>query len=59
VRICLQNPIVEEMRLIAAGRASEIFDLGGGRILRRFKRGGDSEHEARLMRHARSHGFPG
>jgi streptomycin 6-kinase len=44
--------------LIAAGRASEIFDLGDGRVLRRFKSGGNPEGEALVMRHARDHGFP-
>jgi serine/threonine protein kinase len=44
--------------LIAAGRASEIFDLGDGRVLRRFKVGGSPEREAMVMRHAREHGFP-
>jgi tRNA A-37 threonylcarbamoyl transferase component Bud32 len=44
--------------LIAAGRASEIFDLGDGRVLRRFKAGGSPEREAMVMRHAREHGFP-
>jgi tRNA A-37 threonylcarbamoyl transferase component Bud32 len=46
------------VKLLAEGRASEIFDLGGGRVLRRFKRGGDPAFEARVMGHARSHGFP-
>jgi hypothetical protein len=46
------------MKLIAAGRASDIFDLGNGRVLRRFKGGGDAEQEALVMRHARSHGYP-
>ena len=46
------------MKLLAAGRASEIFDLGDGRVLRRFKRGGDPQFEARVMEHARSRGFP-
>ncbi len=44
--------------MIAAGRASEILDLGGGRVLRRFKNGGDPEREAGIMAHARAHGFP-
>jgi aminoglycoside phosphotransferase (APT) family kinase protein len=44
--------------LIAAGRASEVFDLGDGRVLRRFKSGGDPEREALVMRHARAHGYP-
>src|SRR5438067_1584568 len=47
-----------EPKLIAAGRASEVFDVGGGRVLRRFKRGGDPEREALVMRHARRHGYP-
>ena len=46
------------MRLIAAGRASEVFDLGDGRVLRRFKDGGDPEREALVMRHARGRGYP-
>lgn len=46
------------MRVIAAGRASEILDLGGGRVLRRFKRGGDPAREAAVMEHARAHGYP-
>ena len=46
------------MKLLAEGRASEIFDLGDGRVLRRFKRGGNPGFEARVMEHARAHGFP-
>ena len=46
------------MKLIAAGRASEIFDLGDGRVLRRFRAGGDAESEALVMRHAQAHGYP-
>ncbi len=46
------------MELIGAGRASEIFDLGDGRVLRRFKSGGDPQREALAMRHAREHGYP-
>jgi tRNA A-37 threonylcarbamoyl transferase component Bud32 len=46
------------MKLLAQGRASEIFDLGDGRVLRRFKQGGDPQFEAGVMEHARRHGFP-
>lgn len=46
------------MRPIGAGRASEILDLGDGRVLRRFKAGGRPEREALVMRHAAAHGFP-
>ncbi len=44
--------------MIAAGRASEIVDLGNGRVLRRFKGWGDPAREAAVMEHARVHGFP-
>jgi aminoglycoside phosphotransferase (APT) family kinase protein len=46
------------VKLIAAGRASQIFDLGDGRVLRRFRAGGDPEREALVMRHAHRHGYP-
>lgn len=46
------------MKLIAAGRASEIFDIGDGRVLRRFKTDGDPHREALVMRHAGHHGYP-
>jgi hypothetical protein len=44
--------------VIAAGRASEIVDLGDGRVLRRFKGGGRPAREAAIMEHARAYGFP-
>src|SRR6266508_5010925 len=43
--------------VIGAGRASEIVDLGDGRVLRRFKDGGRPEREAAIMEHARAYGF--
>lgn len=46
------------MRLIGSGRASEVFDLGEGRVLRQFRTGGDAAREALVMRHAASAGFP-
>jgi hypothetical protein len=46
------------VKLLAAGRASEIFDLGDGRVLRRFLAGGDSERETLVMEHARRNGYP-
>jgi aminoglycoside phosphotransferase (APT) family kinase protein len=46
------------VKLVAAGRASEIYELGDGRVLRRFLAGGDSEREALVMEHARSQGYP-
>lgn len=52
------EPVGAQPRLIAEGRASEVFDLGDGRVLRRFKRGGRPDREALAMRHARVHGYP-
>jgi streptomycin 6-kinase len=46
------------MRLLASGRESDILDVGGGRVLRRYKQGGNPEHEALVMAHAQAHGFP-
>jgi aminoglycoside phosphotransferase (APT) family kinase protein len=46
------------MRVLAEGRASEILELGEGRVLRRFKAGGRPDREAEVMTHARAHGFP-
>jgi aminoglycoside phosphotransferase (APT) family kinase protein len=46
------------MRLIAAGRASEVLDLGDGLVFRRFKDGGHPAREAAVMQHARAHGLP-
>jgi aminoglycoside phosphotransferase (APT) family kinase protein len=45
-------------RLIGSGRAADVYDLGGGRVLRRYRIKADVEHEARLMRHLWSAGFP-
>ena len=44
--------------MLAEGRASEILDLGDGRVLRRFKGVGSPVREAEVMKHARVHGFP-
>jgi aminoglycoside phosphotransferase (APT) family kinase protein len=46
------------VRVLAEGRASEILELGDGRVLRRFKAGGRPDREAEVMEHARAHGFP-
>ncbi len=43
------------MRLIGSGRASTVFDLGNGQVLRR---GGAPAREAVIMEHARRAGYP-
>ena len=46
------------MKVLDGGREAEILDLGDGRVLRRYRAGGDPGREARVMEHARAHGFP-
>jgi tRNA A-37 threonylcarbamoyl transferase component Bud32 len=46
------------VRLLSEGRASEIYALDEERVLRRFKAGGNPEHEARVMERALAHGYP-
>jgi aminoglycoside phosphotransferase (APT) family kinase protein len=44
--------------LLASGRDSDIFDVGPGLVLRRSRRGRSMAEEARVMEHARAHGYP-
>jgi aminoglycoside phosphotransferase (APT) family kinase protein len=47
--------------LVGAGRNADVYDIGGGRVLRRYRDGRDScavDREARVMLHARSFGAP-
>jgi aminoglycoside phosphotransferase (APT) family kinase protein len=43
---------------LAEGRDSEIFDHGPGKVLRLTRDGRSLVHEAEIMRHVRSHGYP-
>lgn len=45
-------------RLIASGRSADIYDLGGGRVLRRRRTGTIGDHEVVAMRAARVGGVP-
>lgn len=45
-------------RLIGSGRAADVYELDGGRVLRRYRIEADVEHEARLMRYLWSAGYP-
>ena len=47
--------------LIGAGRNADVYDVGGGRVLRRYRDGRDArgvELQAQVMRHARAFGAP-
>ena len=44
--------------LIASGRSADIFDVGGGRVLRRDRTGPVSEHEILAIEAARAGGLP-
>lgn len=47
------------MELIAQGRASDVFDAGPGRVLRRYRTpGADAVAEAEVMRYAARAGYP-
>jgi aminoglycoside phosphotransferase (APT) family kinase protein len=45
-------------RLIGSGRTADVFEIGDGRVLRRYRIKADVDHEARLMRYLWSAGFP-
>jgi Ser/Thr protein kinase RdoA (MazF antagonist) len=47
--------------LIGVGRNADVYDIGGGRVLRRYRNGRDPrdvELQAQVMRHARAFGAP-
>lgn len=46
------------MELIGAGRDADVFALDNGRVLRRYRHGGDVAAEVEVMRHVASVGFP-
>lgn len=47
--------------LLGSGRNADAYDIGGGRVLRRYRDGRDADavlREAQVMEHARAHGVP-
>lgn len=50
--------MLNQHKLLASGRSSDVFDLGDGCVLRKFKSGGDAEFEAAVMEHVRAAGYP-
>ncbi|GAA2281360.1 phosphotransferase [Streptomyces atrovirens] len=47
-----------DMELIARGRDADVYALDESRVLRRYRRGGPTEREARLMAHLAGCGYP-
>jgi aminoglycoside phosphotransferase (APT) family kinase protein len=48
-------------KLVGAGRNADVYDVGNGRVLRRYRDGREPGHvatEAQVMTHARAHGAP-
>lgn len=45
------------VELIGAGRDADVFAMGNGRVLRRYRHGGDVAPEVEMMRHVGSYGF--
>ncbi|MGI9053485.1 MAG: phosphotransferase [Ilumatobacteraceae bacterium] len=53
--------MVEPGPLVGNGRAADVYDVGAGRVLRRYRRPpppGTTEREAVVMDHVRRHGYP-
>jgi aminoglycoside phosphotransferase (APT) family kinase protein len=46
------------VRLLAKGRAADVYDLGDGTVLRRYREGTDTGHEAAMMQQVARAGFP-
>ena len=44
--------------LLGTGRTADVFDVGGGRVLRRYRDGTDATHEAEVMQWVRAQGVP-
>jgi aminoglycoside phosphotransferase (APT) family kinase protein len=44
--------------LIGRGRSADVYDIGGGRVLRRYRYPVDVRHEALIMRHVGQAGYP-
>src|ERR1700740_2736824 len=44
--------------LIGAGRAADVYTLGSGRVLRRYRTPFDVQAEAEMMRHLGQAGYP-
>lgn len=53
------SAIPASRRLVGQGRNADVYDLGGGRVLRRYRDAAAVvDREAEVMTHARAHGVP-
>lgn len=50
--------MTEPGRLLAKGRAADVFEHGDGLVLRRYRIDVDCAYEARVMQYVASHGYP-
>jgi len=50
--------VAEPGPLLGRGRAADVYDVGAGRVLRRYRTDHDSAPEAAIMRHLAEHGYP-
>jgi aminoglycoside phosphotransferase (APT) family kinase protein len=55
---CEPPPVADPGPLVGRGRAADVYDIGGGRVLRRYRTERDCTGEARVHAHLRAHGFP-
>jgi aminoglycoside phosphotransferase (APT) family kinase protein len=53
-----ETATVEPGELLAAGRDADVFAVGNGRVLRRYRDGSDAAPEAEVMAYVAGHGFP-
>lgn len=44
--------------LLGSGREADVYALDDGRVLRRYRTGADTGHEAAVMAHVAAHGYP-
>lgn len=50
--------MTETGRLLAKGRAADVFEYGDGKVLRRYRTDHDCVYEADVMRYVRDQGYP-
>src|SRR5438094_9114508 len=54
----LDAPMNEPGRLLAQGRAADVFECGDGLVRRRYRTPHSTLHEAAVMQYVAAHGYP-